>query len=251
MNIKNGTIRNIKELSDKQFGTIIGLGFVGLFLYSALYYYGIAELSAQEACILNYLWPIMLVVFSCILLKEKLTVMKVVAMGCSFAGIVILSIGDGSSGTGNRVLGMAACIIAAACYGWFSVMNKKLDYEQNTFMMLVWLTVSISSCGFGLMTEKWVPLTGARWLGMLWLGVVVDGLAYLLWALALKGVENTAAIANLAYLTPFLSLVVSAIFLKEQITMRAVAALVFIMGGILMQSLFENRNKDKGCEKQS
>ncbi len=242
MNTKNGTIKKMKEFSGKQLGIIVGLGFIGLFLYSALYYYGIAELSAQEACILNYLWPIMLVLFSCILLKEKLTVMKVVAMGCSFAGIVILSTGNGSSGAGNRVLGMVACIIAAACYGWFSVMNKKLDFEQNTFMMLVWLTVSISSFGLGMMTENWVPLTGSQWIGMLWLGVVVDGLAYLLWALALKGVENTAAIANLAYLTPFLSLVVSAVFLKERITARAVVALVFIIGGILIQSFWDNRN---------
>ena len=39
-------------------GIMAGLGFVGLFLYSALYYYGLMQLSSQEACIVNYLWPI-------------------------------------------------------------------------------------------------------------------------------------------------------------------------------------------------
>jgi len=35
-------------------------------------------------------------------------------MGCSFIGIIILSMGNGSSGTGNKMIGMAACIVAAS-----------------------------------------------------------------------------------------------------------------------------------------
>ncbi|MBQ5535635.1 MAG: hypothetical protein IIU01_02650, partial [Oscillospiraceae bacterium] len=42
---------------------------------------------------------------------------------------------------------------------------------------------------------------------------------------------------NLAYLTPFLSVVISAIFLKEGLQLRALAALVLIVGGILLQNL--------------
>ena len=84
-----------------------------------------------------------------------------------------------------------------------------------------------------------------QWFGLLWLGIVIDAVAYLLWALALKGVENTAQIANLAYSTPFLSLLVSAIFLKEQIQLRAFIALVFIIGGILMQNLYEYKSSKR------
>ena len=93
----------------------------------------------------------------------------------------------------------------------------------------------------GLITEEWVMLSGKEWLSLLWLGVVVDAVAYLLWALALKGSENTAKIANLAYLTPFLSLIVSAVVLEEKITLRALVALVFIIGGILLQSLCDGK----------
>lgn len=97
----------------------------------------------------------------------------------------------------------------------------------------------------GLVIEDWVSLDGRQWLGMLWLGIVVDAIAYLLWAIALNGAGNTAKIANIAYLTPFLSLVVSALLLKEEITLRALVALVFIVGGILLQSLYDQRRKDK------
>ena len=243
MNIKTGAIKEMRNYSLKDYGIMSGLGFIGLFVYSALYYYGLAQLSSQEACIVNYLWPIMLVVFSCIILKEKLTFMKAFAMLCSFVGIVILSTGSADEGAGNAMLGIGSCIIAAACYGLFSVLNKKADYNQNIAMMIIWFVVAVCSMGLGLMTEKWVPIRGTQWIGMLWLGVVIDAVAYLLWALALKGTENTAKIANLAYLTPFLSLIVSAVVLEEPLELRAFIALVFIIGGILLQSLVENRRK--------
>lgn len=241
MNIKTGIIKEMKNYSGKEYGIMSGLGFLGLFLYSALYYYGLGELSSQEACILNYLWPMMLVVFSCIILKEKMTLMKCVAMVCSFVGIIILSTGTRDVSFGNTTMGIVSCILAAACYGLFSVLNKKADLNQNISMMIIWLVVGICAMVLGLATEEWVMLSGKEWLSLLWLGVVVDAVAYLLWALALKGSENTAKIANLAYLTPFLSLIVSAVVLGEKITIRAGLALVFIIGGILMQSLMDGR----------
>ena len=243
MNIKNGTIRELQGYTKRDYGIMAGLGFLGLFMYSALYYYGLTKLSSQEACILNYLWPIMLMVFSSIILKEKITVAKGIAMICSFLGIIILSTGSGTSVTGNATLGIISCIVAAACYGLFSVLNKKADYNQNIAMMVIWFVVAICSAVLGLMTEEWKPIQGIQWIGIIWLGVVIDAVAYLLWALALKGIENTAKIANLAYLTPFLSLIVSSILLKEKIQARAIIALVFIVGGILLQSFYDYKSR--------
>ena len=245
VNVFTGKIKVMKSLKIKDIGIISGLGFIGLFVYSALYYYGLSQLTSQEACIVNYLWPIMLVIFSCIILKEKLTAMKAVAMICSFVGIVVLSMGSGDNSEGNVTLGIFSCIIAAACYGLFSVLNKKFNYDQSISMMIFWLVAAVCSTVLGIVTEDWVSLDGRQWLGMLWLGIVVDAIAYLLWAIALNGTGNTAKIANIAYLTPFLSLVVSALLLKEEITLRALVALVFIIGGILLQSLYDQRLKDK------
>lgn len=239
MNCKNGEIRKMGQYGVRDYLLMAGLGFLGMFLYSALYYYGLSQLTSQEACILNYLWPIMLVVFSVIILKEKLTAAKGGAMFCSFLGIVILSTGGSAASEGNTVMGMAACVVAAACYGLYSVLNKKVNYNQNITMMVVWFIVAVFSAVLGLLTEEWRAVTGGQWLGFAWLGVGTNALAYLLWALALNGVKDTAKIANLAFLTPFLSLIVSAVVLKETIQLRAVVALVFIVGGILVQSFYD------------
>lgn len=244
VNIGNGTIRELKNYTVKTCAVMSGLGFLGLFLYSALYYYGLSQLTSQEACILNYLWPMMLVLFSCLILREKVTGMKIAAMVCSFIGILILSMGGGRTEE-NAMLGMLACILAAACYGLFSVLNKKADLDQGITMMVIWLTTAVCSMLLGMVTETWVPVRGVQWVGILWLGVMSDAVAYLLWALALAEAEHTAAIANLAYLTPFLSLIISAVFLKEKIQIQAVAALVFIIGGIFLQGVSEHRKQEE------
>ena len=244
MNIINGSVKELKHYRLKDYLMMSGLGFLGLFLYSALYYYGISALSSQEACILNYLWPLMIVVFACILLKEKLTARKLIAMGMSFAGIVVLTVGTGgAASSGNRLWGIVACVTAAVCYGLFSVLNKKHSLNQNITMMWIWLTVSVCSLVFGLIFEKWQPIVGVQWLGLGWLGVVVNAVAYLLWAIALKNAEDSAKVANLAYLVPFLSIVLSSVVLKEQITVNMVIAVVLIVGGILLQSIRFRRSK--------
>ena len=244
MNIVNGSFKELKHYRLKDYLMMSGLGFLGLFLYSALYYYGISALSSQEACILNYLWPLMIVVFACILLKEKLTARKLIAMGMSFAGIVVLTVGTGgAASSGNRLWGIVACVTAAVCYGLFSVLNKKHSLNQNITMMWIWLTVSVCSLVSGMIFEKWQPIVGVQWLGLGWLGVVVNAVAYLLWAIALKNAEDSAKVANLAYLVPFLSIVLSSVVLKEQITVNMVIAVVLIVGGILLQSIRLRRSK--------
>lgn len=253
LNIINGSIKEMKAYRPKDHLMITGLGFLGLFMYSALYYFGIDELGSQEACILNYLWPMMIVIFACIILKERLTVRKVAAMIMSFAGIVVLTLGQGEGASGNRLLGIAACVAAAVCYGLFSVLNKKLSLSQGVAMMWFWLTTAVCSFAASLIFESPQPISGWAWTGLAWLGVVVNAVAYLLWAIALKNSEDSAKIANLAYLVPFLSIILSAIVLKEQITVSAVLALILIVGGILLQSINYkgSKNNELGNKKSN
>ena len=249
LNIINGSIKEMKAYRPKEHLMIKGLGFLGLFMYSALYYFGIDEI----ACILNYLWPMMIVIFACIILKERLTVRKVAAMIMSFAGIVVLTLGQGEGASGNRLLGIAACVAAAVCYGLFSVLNKKHSLSQGVAMMWFWLTTAVCSFAASLIFESPQPISGWAWTGLAWLGVVVNAVAYLLWAIALKNSEDSAKIANLAYLVPFLSIILSAIVLKEQITVSAVLALILIVGGILLQSInFKgSKNNELGNKKSN
>ena len=230
-----GAYKKLKAYSVRQYLAMAGLGFLGLFLYSALYYYALGVLTAGEACILNYLWPVMLVLFSCVILKEKLTVKKAAALACSFAGVALLSLG-GSSGGADRWLGVGACVLAAACYGLYCVLCKKAGFDQTVLMTVVWFTVALSSGLGSLLTETWAPVSAGGWLGLVWIGVFVNAVAYFTWGLALQKARLTALTANLAYIVPFLSVLLSSLVLREPLKWTAVCALVLIVGGILLQS---------------
>ena len=231
-----GKLSLIKTMSLRTILKMAGLGFLGLFLYSALYYYGIDQLTSSEAYILNYLWPMMIVIFSGLLLHEPMTARKTTSMLLSFLGIVILSVGS-EHGSGNTVLGILACILAAACYGLFSVLNKKEAMDQSLTMMVIWLTTALCAALCSLFGEPWVSVHGLSWLGLVWIGVFLNAVAYLLWALAINGTDSTASIANLAYLVPLLSMIFSILFLHEPLRFRVILALLLIVGGILLQNM--------------
>lgn len=236
-NTLNGKIRLLRRCAVRELAVMAGLGVLGPFLNAAFYYEGLTRLSSQEACVMNYLWPIMLVLFSVLLLGEQMTGAKAAAMLCSFAGVAVMSSGGAAQSGGGRLTGIVCCILGAVCYGLFSVLNKKADLDQTVTMMVLWPTTAACALLAGALTETWVPIRGMQWLGLAWLGIASNAVAYLLWAWALSGERETAFIANLAYLTPFLSVVISAIFLREGLQLRALAALVLIVGGILLQNL--------------
>ncbi len=236
----------LKAYGLRDYGRLAGLGFLGMFLYSALYYFGIDRLTAQEACILNYLWPVMIVVFSCLILREPFTGRKAGAVALSFSGVLVIALfglaRDGGRFSGD-LPGIAACVLAAVCYGLFCVLNKKLDLDQTVGMVVFWgitcLCAFLLSLAEGQMVLPSLPQLG----GMVWLGIAVHGLPYLLWAVALNGVENTARIANLAYLTPILSVIVSAAALGEALSPAYLIALLLILAGIVIQNLPEGRRR--------
>ena len=231
----NWRARSLKNLSAEEIFTASWLGFLGLFLYSAFFYYGLARMTSQEACILNYLWPLMIVLFSCPILGEPLTRRKLLAVGMSFVGIVLVMFGGVEENlSAEKILGALSCVIAAACYGLFSVLNKRRRLEQKLAMMIIWATTAICSFAAGYFFEQWIFPSVSEFIGLLWLGVLIDAVAYLTWALALEKTSNTARTANLAYLVPILAIFISTFVFGEELSPAVFPALILIIGGIII-----------------
>ncbi len=224
-----------QNFSAEKIFTASWLGFLGLFLYSAFFYYGLDRLTSQEACILNYLWPLMIVLFSCPVLGEKLTRRKLLAVGMSFIGVVLVMLGGiGESFSIEKIFGALSCVIAAACYGLFSVLNKKIRLEQKFAMMIIWATTAICAGVSGYFFETWILPSARQLLNLIWLGVLIDAVAYLTWALALEKTANTARTANLAYLVPILAIFISTFAFGEELSLMVFPALILILAGIFI-----------------
>lgn len=234
--IANGKVKEYRTFGAQNYKVVLGLGFLGFFVYEFLYYFGIAQLTASTACILNYLWPVMLVLFSCLILKEPFTTRKVLAMVASFLGVVVLSAGGNDQYGAHPVLGIVGCIVAAVSYGLFSVLNKREDLDQDLCMPIYWGVTMVSGLIAGFVEGGWTMPDLKTWLILAWLGVMANAVGYLLWAIALNDSKNSARIANFAFLVPVLSMLLSALILRDQIHWNGIAALVLILGGILYQS---------------
>lgn len=234
LNLFNGNFRACKDYKIKDYLIMAGAGLPGTFFYYIFYYSGTDLMPASQAFIINYLWPIMSVLFACIILKEKLTLKKMVAILISFIGVGIV-IGGALKGFDQKtLLGAMYCILGAVSYGVFTALNKKVKYHKMLTLMVSYFTTFIITTVINSVNGAlFMPQLG-QMAGFLWNGIFTVAIADSFWALALeKG--KTAKISNLAYITPFLSSVWTSVFLKEKITTNSIIGLVVIVLGIFIQ----------------
>ena len=196
----------------------------------------------------------MSVLFACIILKEKLTFRNGIAIIVSFFGVVIVTGGELLQLDYNTVVGALFCIMGAVSYGIFTAFNQKFSYDKTVSMMMNFfvtflLTTIINVINGDIFVPDFVQLVGITWNGVFTMAIPCT-----MWIIALEG-GNTAKISNLAYITPFLSLIWTSLILKEAITVNSIVGLVMIVLGIFIQikgkpessiegGLYENRISD-------
>ena len=210
------------------------IGLPGTLFYNLFYYAGAAILPASQAFIINYLWPIMSVVFACILLKEKLTGRKVLAFVISFLGVVTVAGGDLVNFHGRTLWGILLCMGAAVSYGVYTAVNQKWNYDKQVAVMVVYGSTFLLCAVISLVMGTPLQIGWGQLAGLGWNGICVMAVATTTWALALES-GNTAKVSNLAYITPFLSLVWVFLVLHEIPSPFAVAGLCLIVLGIFVQ----------------
>ena len=230
----NGSIRILKTYKIKDFVISILICLPGTFLYYVFYYAGTDILPASQAFVINYMWPIMSVIFACIILKEKMTVLKAVAIFMSFLGIVIAMSESFSSFDSAVLIGGVWCLLGAASYGVFTALNKKYHYQKSISLMLSYFATFLLTTLINAFDGKLFIPSAAETVGFAWNGMLTMALANIFWVTALdKG--DTAKISNLAYITPFLSLIWTYLFLDEPLNQYFIIGLAVIVCGMLIQ----------------
>ena len=233
----------LKKLSFTDFLKILLASSPGTCFYYIFYYAGTDLMPASQAFTVNYLWPIMSVLAAVIILKEKMTVKKLIALAMSFVGVGI-AVGFGNGGfSSDAIYGGICCMLGAVCYGIFTAYNRKLDYYKPLSLMIGYCATFIMTTFINLFRGNLFIPQGFEILGFIWNGAFTIALSAVCWLYALKA--GTSKISNLAYITPFLSLVWTIIILKEPFNPFALIGLLFIVGGIFIQLI----NVKKSCAK--
>ncbi len=212
------------------------------FLYYVFFYKGTDIMPlANQALIVNYLWPIMSVFFACIILHEKITNRKILAFVVSFIGIAVVAGEDILKLNTESLKGAFFCILGAISYGFYTAVIKKAGYDKVISLSVGYFASFILTGIIVILQDKLFLPTLSETLGIMWNGVFAIAIPNVCWLFALKSGE-TAKISNLAYVTPFISLIWSRLILKEDIKLLSVLGLCIIVVGIFIQ-LTDKKNK--------
>jgi len=228
----------LKSLSKDDFARSAFLGFLSPFLYYTVLFKAYSILPAQEAQPLNFVWPLVLVLLSVPILKQKIHPRDIVAILISFSGVLIISTqGHLLSFKFTDPLGVALATGSSVPWALYWIYNVKDKQDEAVRLFLnftfasVYVFILMLSAG-----ELQTPsLFGA--LGMTYVGLFEMGITFLIWLKALKLAESTASVTSLIYLVPFLSLIVIYFVLDEKILPSTIVGAVFIVGGIMFQKL--------------
>src|SRR5271154_3600949 len=118
-----GRAEAISALRQPPVAWIVGVG--GLFGYHALYFLALRFAPPAEAGLLNYLWPLLIVLFSSLLPGERLALHHVIGAVLGLAGTVLLFAGNASFAA-NQVPGLIAAFVAAFVWSTYSVLSRRL-----------------------------------------------------------------------------------------------------------------------------
>ena len=237
----------LKELLWMPPAPLLRLGLPGLltpWLYYLVLFKAYELLPAQEAQPLNYSWAITLSLLAVPVLGHKLRRRQLAAIALSYFGVLIIAThGDPlslefSNGFGV-FLALASTLIWASYWLWqtWSKVDPVIALFCNFLFALPFIALTLwLSEGFSLPDQK--GLAGALYVGMFEMG-----LTFLLWLKALQLTRSTARIANLIYLSPFLSLVMIHYVLGEEILPSSYLGLLLIVAGVLLQQQDNLRNE--------
>ncbi len=192
----------------RQPGRAWGLGFAGIFAYHALYFIALDHAPAAEASLINYLWPLLIVLFSAFLPGERLRLRHVLGAALGLAGtalIVLAAARTGAEPAGRgAMLGYACAFAAAFAWAGYSVANRTLRAVPSELIVGIGGLVALAaSLVHGLAEPNIVP-RGVEWAALTGLGLGPVGLAFFFWDHATKH-GDLALLGTLSYATPLLS----------------------------------------------
>ena len=222
------------------------IGVYGLFGYHFMLFLALQTAPAVEANLVNYLWPLLIVLLSPIFTKSlSLNLRYVLAAISGFAGAV-LAITSGGSGFGfsSMEVGYFFALAAAVIWATYSLATTKVPRFPTPAIGLFALVSGVLAIGAHFLFEPAASISTADWLLLLVLGVGPLGGAFYLWDAALK-IGDPRRIGLLAFLTPLLSTILLVVVSGNSLSWQLLVATGLIVGGALLGPRASSGSKNK------
>ncbi len=217
------------------------LGIVALFgitLNQLFFIAGLARTSAAHTGLIVALGPVMVLILSCTMRMELLTLLKSAGMVVSFCGVAVLTTGKAGQGADAHWSGDLLLVVGSAVFAYYTILVKEIAdrYDTltlNTIIFVLGSLLMMPFSGHEVLAVRWGALPAQAWWGLAYMVIFGSVLAYLVYALALTEL-SPSRVAAFAYLQPLIAIGLGVWMLAEKLTVRVVVGSALILFGVYL-----------------
>lgn len=210
-------------------------GTTGLFGFHFFYFTAIRNAPPVEANLINYTWPLLIVLFSALLPGERLRIHHVIGTILGLAGAALLiGGGEGFQFSGSYAVGYGAAVASSLFWSSYSVLSRRLGAVPTEAVAGFCLMTALLSalCHVALEDTIW-PSGSLEWASVLALALFPVGLAFFTWDIGVKR-GDIQVLGAAAYSAPLLSTLLLIAFGFGALTVSVgIACLAITIGAVI------------------
>jgi len=200
-------------------------------------------LPGQVAQPLNMVWPIVLVLISIPLLRQKIGWLSIISMIISFTGVIVLSLQGGTLFNENsNFKGVLLALSTAVLWSFYWIFNMKSRLDDVLGLFLIFAFSSIYLLVGAMVRDPGLPSGREAWAAAAYIGIFEMGFSFILWLKALQLSGTTAKISNLVFIAPFVNLIFVYLILGETIYNSTIFGIILVVTGIIIQNRTKTKN---------
>ncbi len=225
------------------------VGVYGLFGYHLLFFLAFRYAPAVEANLLNYLWPLLIVLLTPLFLPGyRLHARSLLGAALGLAGVALIVSGGCVQPDLRYLPGYLLAGSAALVWATYSLLTKRLPAFPTAAVGGFCLASGLLALGTAALlgewqTMPWGSLTLRQWGYLFLLGAGPMGAAFYTWDAALKR-GDPRLIGALAYLTPLASTLILRLLGRRPLTGLSLAAMALIVRGAALGGRAEGQSAD-------